>query len=167
MIPTMTPVSAMSSSTRLTPTFTPQNTKSIASKNPPALQQRQGLTPKTLLLLNEQINRHLEQSTKGATQEARQRAKKLLKEKKDLLNYYISLLKCWDWLYDAPRAELREHYKEWLLSKGYSSEYLGGFNAINAFVRFRTLGQAINLLTNFQGIKTKLSKALKTLNAGR
>jgi hypothetical protein len=42
MITTMTPVRAMPSSTRLTPTFTPPNTKSIASKGAPALQQRQG-----------------------------------------------------------------------------------------------------------------------------
>jgi hypothetical protein len=166
MIPTMTPVREMPSSTRLTTTFTPPNTKSIAPQGAPALQQRQGLTTKTLLLLNEQINRHLEQSTHGATKEARLRARKLLQEKTDLLNYYISLLRCWDWLYGASRAELREDYKEWLLCKGYSSKYLGGFNAINAFVRSRTLGQATNLRINFQGIKTKLSKDLKTLNAG-
>ena len=48
MIPTMLPIGAMPSSTRLTPTFTPPNTKSIASKNPPALQQRQGYSPGTL-----------------------------------------------------------------------------------------------------------------------
>jgi hypothetical protein len=42
MIPTMTPVREMPSSTRPTTTFTPPNTKSIASKGAPALQQRQG-----------------------------------------------------------------------------------------------------------------------------
>jgi hypothetical protein len=47
MITTMTPVGAMPSSTRLTPTFTPPNTKSIAPQGAPALQQRQGLTEGT------------------------------------------------------------------------------------------------------------------------
>jgi hypothetical protein len=42
MITTMTPVREMPSSTRPTTTFTPPNTKSIASKGAPALQQRQG-----------------------------------------------------------------------------------------------------------------------------
>lgn len=44
----MMPVREMPSSTRLTPTFTPQNTKSIASQGAPALQQRQGYSPGTL-----------------------------------------------------------------------------------------------------------------------
>ena len=48
MIPTMPPVSAMPSSTRLTPTFTPPNTKSIAPQSAPALQQRQGFDRETL-----------------------------------------------------------------------------------------------------------------------
>jgi hypothetical protein len=48
MITTMTPVRAMPSSTRPTTTFTPPNTKSIASKNAPALNQRQGYSPGTL-----------------------------------------------------------------------------------------------------------------------
>jgi hypothetical protein len=48
MIPTMPPISAMPSSTRPTTTFTSTNTKNIASKNPPALQQRQGYSPGTL-----------------------------------------------------------------------------------------------------------------------
>ncbi len=108
----------------------------------------------------------MQQATHGATQEARQRAKKLLKEKKDLLNYYISLLKCWDWLYDAPRAELRKHYKDWLSNKKYSNRNLGGFNAINAYVSSRTSGKAKNELTNFQRLKNQF-RSSKTLNARR
>jgi hypothetical protein len=49
MIPTMLPISAMPSSTRPTNTFTPHNTKSISTKNAPALQQRQGYSPDTLI----------------------------------------------------------------------------------------------------------------------
>jgi hypothetical protein len=56
MITTMTPVRAIPSSTRLTPTFTPPNTKSIAPKGAPALQQRQGFDNGTLKHLGKETD---------------------------------------------------------------------------------------------------------------
>jgi hypothetical protein len=55
MITTMTPVREMPSTTRLTPTFTPPNTKSIAPKGAPALQQRQGFSSNELERLLKQV----------------------------------------------------------------------------------------------------------------
>jgi hypothetical protein len=50
----------MPSSTRLTPTFTPPHTKSIASQGAPALQQRQGFSEKYLTSLSSEADACIE-----------------------------------------------------------------------------------------------------------
>jgi hypothetical protein len=137
MITTMTPVREMPSSTRLTPTFTPPNTKSIASQGAPALQQRQGLTTKTVGFLEKQLAGHANQIRFGKTSEIMARAQQLFDHKKQLIRYFLSLLQDENLttLFGKTTADMRKDYTDWLADNGIDlNSRLGGYSAIRRFV---------------------------------
>ena len=180
MIPTMPPISAMSSSTRLTPTFTPTNTKSIAGKNAPALQQRQGFSIPALDVLKRTVNFIVDEVKKKSitAEEIEQAIIKLENKILVIVDYYISCLADTGWASLSSQQKKDHYFKEHKVWNEKSPQFFpqrnsntGIQNAIRQFDQPSQHGGEKTpsnvLLKQFQAFKTEIEDSIERLKEYR
>jgi hypothetical protein len=168
MITTMTPVREMPSSTRLTPPFTPQNTKSIAGKNTPALQQRQGFDGDTLTYFTQKVRKRMKAANNSSKASADMIKNRLYDIYIPILNYIVKCLNSDDWA-GKSLGEKKAHYaqqlEQWSKADDPNPYFKGNNNPrtgiINALIRYDRQRKDVQALDKNQ--KPQLIDGFNTL----